>query len=86
MKALILAVVTVPLAWLIALVVSIPLTLLEAWIEWEEKRKLRKWYDVRIKVYKRLAMEETNPIEKGYKVARLCNYAYERSMLSWRKK
>lgn len=81
MKALIVLVVTVPLAWLIALVVAIPLTLLEAWVEWDEKRKLRKWYDVRIKVYKRLAMEETNPIEKGYKVARLCNYAYERSML-----
>jgi hypothetical protein len=66
---------------MIAFVVSVPLTLLQVWEEWSEKRKLRKWYDIRIRVYKRLAMEETNPIEKGYKVARLCNYAYERNQL-----
>lgn len=81
MNLLIVIVLAAPIAWLVALIVSIPITLLQMWEEWDENRKLRKWYDVRIKVYKRLAMEETNPIEKGYKVARLCNYAYERNQL-----
>jgi len=78
---LIVLVLALPLAWLVALVASIPLTLIQAWDEWKEKRELRKWYDVRIKVYKRLAAEETDPIEKAYRTATLCNYAYERNQL-----
>lgn len=81
MNLLILFVVSIPLSFMIAFVVSVPLTLLQVWEEWSKKRKLRKWYDIRIRVYKRLALEEKNPIEKGYKVARLCNYAYERNQL-----
>lgn len=81
MNTLITFIAVPPLMLLFAFVVAIPLTLIDVWDEWDEKRKLRKQYNKEIKLWKKMAMEESDPIEKGYKVARLCNLAYEKSKI-----
>ena len=77
MNLLIFLVATPPLMLAVAFVVSCYLTLLQVWEEWDEKRAKKKQYDKNIKLWELLAAEELDPIEKGYKTARLCNYAYE---------
>ena len=73
-----------PLAILCAFVVSIPLTLIQMWEEWDEKRAKKKKLSRDIKAWETIALEKnpvTEPIERGYAVARMLNYAYERECL-----
>ncbi len=72
------AMVIIPLATIcIALYVGIIETVIQVLDEKAEKRRAERQHKAKLRVWKQLAIEETDPIEKGYKVARLLNYAYE---------
>ena len=77
-----------------AILISILVILLEAGIQTlidelrsaSERRNKLKQLDIRIRVWTSLAAEELDPVEKGYKTARLFNYAYEKSLAEAREK
>ena len=62
-----------------ALLASAVQTAIEYAEELAERRRKIKRLDIRVRVWISLAAEETDPVEKGYKTARLLNLAYERS-------
>jgi len=73
------------LAVLIATVVSIPLTLLDVWVEWDEKRIQRKKLKYSIQAWKKIALEKhpvNDAVERGYAVARMLNCMHELKLLS----
>lgn len=55
-------------------------TAIDCAYELAERRRKIKQLDVRVRVWTSLAAEETDPIEKGYKTARLVNLAYEKTL------
>ena len=77
-----------------AILIAILVILLEAGIQTlidelrsaSERRNKLKQLDVRVRVWTSLAAEEPDPVEKGYKTARLLNLAYEKSLAEAREK
>lgn len=72
----------VSLLWiLLPLILAAPACIISDIEEWNKKRKIRKEYDSIINNWKKLAYSETNPEQKGFEVAMLCNVAYEKNTL-----
>lgn len=60
-----------------ATVVAIPITLLEMWSDWSDRRKKQKELDNQIRIWTAIA-EDSDGILKGYAVAMICCYEMER--------
>lgn len=69
-------------AVLIVILIASIQTLIDAIDEWQERRKRIRQLNILIDLWTRLADEERDPLEKGYKTARLLNLEYERKLMN----
>jgi len=64
---------------IMAAIISIPLTIIQYFEEWSERRKHRKKLDEKINFYERIY--ENTEDDKAYWLARIWNLKYERACL-----
>lgn len=76
MNTLIALMLTPPLSLIIATIAAIPITLIQIADERKELRERKKKLRMLIKVYTRLAEEETEPENKAYRLAKLYGYKW----------
>lgn len=81
MNTLALALIIPLLLFLLPILCAVPLAVIDTWGKWDKRRKIRREYDEIVNAWKLLAFSETNPEQKGFEVAMLCNVAYEKNTL-----